>query len=706
MMLAQDNPGGGPAGRKSLEEAVGHYKAAVAAQPGQPALRANLAALLSELGRHKEAVEEARRALALDPDHGPALYNQATSLLALGEAKAACERLTRCADLTPDDPKVHNNLGLALAADRQYEAALRSYDRALGLKPHYGRALNNRATALMNLQRFDEALTDLNRALAIEPRYLRALLNRGAALRAMGRNEAALESYKQALPDVEALANITDLLMKDPRQGADALVCAAELYRLAPERDNVAGTYHAASQALARWSDYESRVAAIAAGVQAGKRPTSPFRLLYVTDAPEDQLACARSAASGIPSQLPLWRGEVYAHTRIRLAYLSSDFYSHATAHLAAGLFERHDRDRFECFALAHGKPPTNDSMRTRLQSAFEHFEDVQALSTRQIAERARSLEIDVLVDLKGYTADSRVEVLGHRPAPVQVHFLGYPGTLGAPFVDYLIADQHVIPSSDECHYTENIARLPHTYQVTDDRRLEGGQIWTRERAGLPANGHVLAAFHQTYKLNPLVFDVWMRLLRRLPQACLWLLDKNSGARSQLRAEAAARGVNPARLVFAPEVPQAEHLSRQRLADLLLDTWPYGSHTTASDALWVGLPVVALSGRSFASRVSASILRAAGLPELIAGSLTDYEALIMSLCTDTGRLRGLRERVESTVRRSPLFDTPGFTRTLENLYEQMCERYRSGLKPAPLEVGAPIRTSREAGIEPANRREL
>jgi predicted O-linked N-acetylglucosamine transferase (SPINDLY family) len=669
-----------------LQEALRHYELAVAVQPAHPELRSNLAALLSELGRHEEAIREAECALALDPRHAPALYNQATSLLALGRGKEARERLLHCVALTPEDPKVHNNLGLALAAEQQYEAALSCYETALRLNPRYCRALNNRASVFMNLQCFEEAVADLDRAVALEPRYTRALLNRGTALRALHRYQGALDSYRMAFPDPEALANATDLLMKELGRGMEALACAAELYRLAPERDEVAGTYHAAAQTLAHWGDYDARVKAIIAGVRAGRHPVNPFRFLYVTDAPEDQLACARAASHGLPLQAPLWRGEIYPHSRIRVAYLSGDFCAHATAYLAAGLFEHHDRRRFECFALAYGKSPAGDPMRARLEAAFEHFEDIESLSGRQTAERVRSLAIDILVDLKGYTAGSRLEVLSHRAAPVQVHFLGYPGTLGAPFVDYLIADHHVIPQQDARYYSEQIVRLPHTYQVTDNRRIEAREPWTRARAGLPATGLVLAAFHQTYKLSPPVFDVWMRVLRRVPTASVWLLDRNLGARRQLMAEATARGVDPSRLVFAPEVPQAEHLARQRLADLLLDTWPYSSHTTASDALWVGLPVVALAGRSFAARVSRSIVCAAGLPELVTTSLADYEALITALCTEPGRLPALRQRIESSVRASALFDTERFTRALESSYEQMCARYRAGLAPAPIEA--------------------
>ncbi|MGO9037846.1 MAG: tetratricopeptide repeat protein [Steroidobacteraceae bacterium] len=671
-------------GRKA--EAAAAYRRAVAARPAELSWRCNLAALLGDLGRHEEAVQESEIALAQHADCSAALYNQATSLLALGRARTAADLLSRCARLTPDDPRVHNNLGLAMAADRQYQAALDSYDWALRLKPDYWRALNNRAAAHMALRRFELALADLDRAIALAPRYTQALLNRGAALRTLGRSEGALASFRAAFPDLEALENATDLLMRELHRGAEALACARELYRLAPDRDGAAGAYHAVCQAMADWSDYDSRVAANIAGVQAGRRPASPFRFLYVTDSPCEQLACARSAAAAIPAQLPLWRGEIYRRPRIRIAYLSSDFYAHATAYLAAGLFEHHDRERFECFALAYGKCPPDDPMRARVQAAFEHFEDVDALSEGDTAQRVRSLEIDVLVDLKGYTGGSRLAALSYRAAPVQVHFLGYPGTLGTPFVDYLIADRHVVPIEDAGYYTEAIARMPHTYQVTDDRRAVDESPWTRERAGLPATGLVLAGLHQTYKLAPPVFDVWMRLLKQLPGSSLWLLDREPAVRRQIAAEAAARGVDPARLYFAPQAPQAEHLARLRLADLLLDTWPYSAHTTASDALWAGLPVVAIRGGGFAARVSSSILHAAGLPDLVTNSLAEYEALILALCSEPGRLRALRRRIAASVPSSPLFDTAGFARAIEDCYAQMSERRRAGMPPAPIEA--------------------
>ena len=671
-------------------EAIDAYRRALAGQPAQFAWRCNLASLLAEAGRHDEAISETSAVLAQDPCFATALYSQATSLLAIGRADEAVDALRRCAEQTPVDKRVHNNLGLALAALGRYEAALEAYDRALLLDPDYWRALNNRAAARMALRQFELALADLGRALQLAPGYGRALIIRGTSLRALGHHEAALQSYRAAFPDPDALASATDVLMSELRRSGEALACAAELYRVAPERDNAAGAYHAVCQATAQWSDYDARVAFITARIRNGHWAATPFRFLTVSDAPGEQLACARLVPRRAAATGPLWRGEIYRHQRIRIAYLSADFWAHATSYLAAGLFERHDRGRFECFALAYGRAPAGDPLRPRLQSALEHFVDVDTLSDSELAAYIRDREIDILVDLKGYTSDTRLDVLHYRPAPLQVHYLGYPGTLGTPCVDYLVADRHVIPPEDERFYSEAIVRLPHTYQVTDDRRvIDESAAWGRARAQLPARGPVLCAFHQTYKLTPPVFDVWMNVLRTLPEATLWLLDSTADARRHLEGEAATRGIEPQRLVFAPSLPQAQHLARLRLADLLLDTWPYSAHTTASDALWAGVPVVALRGRSFAARVSSSVLSAAGFPELIAASLESYESLIMALCSEPTRLQALRARVSSGVRNSPLFDTAGFTRALEQGYLQMWSRYQQGLTPAAIDISAP-----------------
>jgi len=372
-------------------------------------------------------------------------------------------------------------------------------------------------------------------------------------------------------------------------------------------------------------------------------------------------------------------------HGRLRVGYLSGDFQQHATAMLMVEMLEAHDHRSVELFAYSHAADD-GKGMRQRLMATFDTFRDIQALDDRQAADRVRADAIDILVDLKGYTLGSRTLLLAHRPAPVQVSFLGYPGTLGQDFVDYLISDRFVTPRTAAADYREALACMPHSYQPRGRVNTQPAPCPTREAAGLPALGFVFACFNQAWKFTPPVFDVWCDLLRSVPGSVLWLLDDRQ-ARGNLRNEALARGVSPHRLVFAPDLPQAAHLARLPLIDLMLDTWPYNAHTTASDALSAGVPLVTCAGETFASRVAGGLLRAAGLPELITYSPADYTALARSLAQDPQRLRALRRRFERQRHASRLFDVGHYTSSLEALYTKMWARHTAGLAPLAIDLG-------------------
>jgi predicted O-linked N-acetylglucosamine transferase (SPINDLY family) len=386
--------------------------------------------------------------------------------------------------------------------------------------------------------------------------------------------------------------------------------------------------------------------------------------------------------ATGYPAATPLWQGQRYRHERIRVAYLSADFHQHATSILMAGLFEHHDRSRFEVIAISYG-PNIQDAMRARLLQAFERFIDVSTQTDLEIAQLLCTLEVDIAVDLKGYTADCRPGILAHRPAPIQVSYLGYPGSMAAPYIDYLLADRIVIPDSHRSFYSEQVVYLPDSYQVNDDRRGPAAVTPTRAECGLPEQGFVFCCFNNTFKITPFMFDIWMRLLQQAPASVLWLLKDSDLVERNLRHEAVAHGVAAERLIFAPRQEPAAHLARHRLADLFLDTLPYNAHTTASDALWAGLPVVTCTGGSFASRVAASLLHAVDLAELVAHSPEDYERLALSLANDPSRLQAIKARLVQG-KSLPLFDTDRFRRHLESAYFAMWARYRRGELPAEL----------------------
>jgi predicted O-linked N-acetylglucosamine transferase (SPINDLY family) len=403
---------------------------------------------------------------------------------------------------------------------------------------------------------------------------------------------------------------------------------------------------------------------------------------LTIPSSSAEQLQCAKLwIKNKFPRcDPPVWQGERYDHKRIRIAYLSADFYQHATAFLMAGMFECHDKSRFDLTAISFG-PNDNSAMRQRLQASFDRFMDCDRYDDHQIADLVRSLEIDLLVDLKGFTTDSRTGICARRPAPIQVNYLGYPGTMGAEYMDYIIADRVVIPEHQRGCYSEKIAYVPNSYQVNDTKRAIADTALTRAQAGLPDGMFVFCSFNNNYKITPAVFDCWMRMLQQVEGSVLWLLEDNARAADNLRKEAVARGVNAERLIFAKRLPLAEHLARHRLADLFLDTLPCNAHTTASDALWAGLPVLTCRGETFAGRVAASLLHAIALPELIATTLAAYEQMAIDLARHPEKLTAIKRRLAENRLTTPLFDTELFTQHIEAGYTAMYERYQAGLPP-------------------------
>jgi predicted O-linked N-acetylglucosamine transferase (SPINDLY family) len=396
------------------------------------------------------------------------------------------------------------------------------------------------------------------------------------------------------------------------------------------------------------------------------------------------QLAAARRSAQRIASASPSSVGanapRMSKRERLRIGYFSGDFYSHPVPHLMVGVIEQHDRARFEVVGYDFS-PPAADDYRRRFEAAFDRLVPITGMSDSEAAELIARDEIDVLIDLAGWTKRSRPAVLAARPAPVQMQWLGFPGTLGAPWIDYIVADRVLIGPQDEPHFSEKIVRLPHTYQANDDKRT-AAMTQNRSVYGLPEEAIVFCSFNAAFKLTPEVFDCWLRLLQAVDRSVFWLLQPEGIAVRALVAKAASRGIDPARLIFAPMVEPAEHLARLACADLALDCFPYGSHTTASDTLWAGVPLVALAGDTFASRVSASILTAAGLPELITASLADYYNLALRLAGDRDALAGLRARVRALRTSGPLFNTGQFTRDLERALVATWERHCAGLTPA------------------------
>jgi len=572
----------------------------------------------------------------------------------------------------------------------RYGDSERLIGEALKLNPQSPDAWYNRGCALQRLQRHVEAVSCFDRAVALKPDYDEAWTNRGVALLAQHMHERALESFNKALAlkphDPEALGNRGTTLFELKRYeeaGADY----DALFRLAPDFPYALGNAVLCRAYCCDWRSLDEDRARMHVGVQAGRPVISPHATTLILASPADQLRAARAWVAGRcpPSSAPLWKGERYRHDRIRVGYLSADLHSHATAHLAAGLFEAHDRARFETVAISFG-PDDGSAMRRRLEQAFDRFVDVREKNDHEVATLIREMEIDIAVDLKGFTQDARPGILAFRPAPVQVNYLGHPGTMGASYVDYLIADRRVVPEAREQHYSEQIVFLPESYQANDRTRPIAERTPARAEEGLPATGFVFCCFNISCKITPDVFDVWMGLLRQVEGSVLWLLDDNPSAVRNLKREAEARGVSADRLAFAPRRPPEEHLARHRLADLFLDTLPCNAHTTASDALWAGLPLLTCTGNTFAGRVAASLLSAVGLPELVADSLAAYEALALKLARQPAALTAVKAKLSRQRDTAPLFDTERFARHLESAFVRMWERSQRGLPPETFAV--------------------
>jgi len=438
---------------------------------------------------------------------------------------------------------------------------------------------------------------------------------------------------------------------------------------------------------LSDWTNLDAEVSDLIAAVRAHEAATPPYEFLAVATAPEDQLIGSRQALAEQPARPAVWRGERYAHDRIRIGYLSADLREHPVARLAAGLFEAHDKSRFETIAFSSG-PDDGSDLRHRIKSAFEDFVDVQRLSDSDLAALIRRREIDILVDLTGFTLAGRFGVLARRPAPIQVNFLGYPATMGAAWMDYIIADRTIIPAEHFQFYGERVVWLPDTYQANDDKSQTAERLPTRTECGLPENAFVFCCFNNMFKINPQIFAVWMRLLAAKADSVLWLLKTNATAERNLRREAKRRGIAADRLIFAPRIAVGDHLARHQQADLFLDTLPYNAHTTASDALRAGLPLVTCLGETFAGRVAASLLKAVGLPELITTSLKDYEELALKLARDPALVRSIRDRLGRNRDACRLFDTLRFTRHIESAYEAMWQAHQDGRAPAAFAVAS------------------
>jgi predicted O-linked N-acetylglucosamine transferase (SPINDLY family) len=666
------------------QQAVEAYRKALQLAPRDAAVHNNLGSALHDLKLFDEAETSYRTSLALEAQNPSALFNLGNLLSDAARHAEAVQCYRQALRFTPQDADIHNNLANALRESGQLEPALASYREALRLQPGYPAAARHAGWLLQELGRPSEAIAFYHEALRHNPNDDAAHFNLGNALRDAGNFTEAVRYFREAIrlnPNDAEMHNNLGNALRELGQLQGAIACYRQALIVDPALHHArAHLLHQCQQAC-DWEGLDILAAEVRRLVrEVPEAQIPPFAFLAVPGVTAaEQRRCAENWVAGqygkyVPIRERLnFSFKRAAKPKIRLGYLSADFHEHATAYLMAEVFELHDREHFEVIAYSYG-PDDGSAMRARLTKAFDRFEDVRALTTENAARKIHADGIDILIDLKGYTAHTRSEILALRPAPVQVNYLGYPGTMGADFVDYLIGDAIATPSEQAAEYSEKLALMPYSYQSNDRHRPippKPGRV----ECGLPEQGFVFCGFNQTFKILPEMFDLWMRLLREVPGSVLWLLQSNELAAANLRQEAQARGVDGNRLIFAPRLPQAEHLARQQQADLLLDTLPYNAHTTASDALWTGVPVVTCMGETFAARVAASLLHAVDLPELITQTLDDYAALALKLAREPATLQGFKDKLIANRATAPLFDTERFTRDLEAQYQTMWKDY-------------------------------
>lgn len=669
------NLGHALAGLGRHEEALRRFDQALSLKPDYPQARQGRGLSLFKLGCFEAALESFELVIAVHPRHIDALVYRGLALEKLGRHDEAAASYGKALELSPGDAHILNCRGNVFLRLHRHQDALRDFEAVLARAPDLIEALSNRGAALNGMNRHAEAVASYDRAIALDPSLAELHYNRGNALQKLDRLDSAIASFSRAIslrPDyIDALHNRGNALSMQGHFAA-AIADYHKVLDIDPGHPFTLAQCAFCHLSVNDWERFEGLKTSLEAQLDSGQGEIDPGLLAVFDIGLATQAKVTRRFAQRkYPGMTVARRYHAAAGAgKIRIAYLSADFRDHATSYLSAGLFERHDRSRFEIWCVSSG-PDDGSAVRSRIATSADRFIDISALSDQEAADLLAASGVHICVDLNGHTRGNRAALLARRPAPIQVAYLGYPGTMAVPFIDYIIGDRFVTPFSEQEFYSERIVQLPDSYQVNDSGRRIAPHHPLRATAGLPDDGLVFCCFNNNYKITRPVFDIWMRLLARVHASVLWLLEGNASSADRLRAAARAQGIDPARLVFARRIGAADHLARHRLADLFLDTLPVNAHTTGSDALWAGLPVVTCTGQSFAGRVGASLLHAANLPELVTGDLGAYEALALKLATDPPRLAEIRDKLARNRLTCPLFDTERLCRHIETAYQTM-----------------------------------
>ena len=692
------NLGNAQAGLNLTLDAKESYERALEIQPNSAEYLYNLANAFHQLKDFQSAVCLFRRSLAVDPKIAETHNNLSATLVLLNDFDTALNETEVALELNPTYAEAWNNRGRAFSGLGQYREGLESYKNALRINPNYADAWNNYANILCDLKQYEEGIGGYEKALQINPDNAEVYNNYGNGLCELTLYEQAIDSYMKAIKikplNAESWRN-KGLALSGLRRYGEALESFRQAYIIDPHLDYLLGSMVHAEMQICHWSNFKDRIDLIRKELDAGRKVITPFHILPIIDDPHlHKLTASIYAADKFPRTTVAGLNDAPCSSeenprKVRIGYFSADFRQHAVAYLSAKLFELHDRESFEIIGFYHG-PVTSDTMFSRISKAFDRFIDIRNIDDDKVTQIVKEIGIDIAVDLGGYTQYSRTAIFALRAAPIQVNFLGYPSTMGTNFHDYIIADGTIVRDDEVGNYSEKIVFLPDTYQPNDSDRLCGKTDVLSETKRVHDQNFVFACFNNTYKITPDIFSTWMFILRSVPESVLWLLKDNDLAANNMRREAAQFGVDSLRLIFLEKMPHAEHLSRISKADLFLDTFPYNAHTTASDALLMGLPVLTMMGTAFPSRVAASLVKSIGMPELITQSRAEYIAKAIQIARHPGRLLSLKRELAEARLLGPLFDSIRFTRNLEAAYQLMYKNYKRGCSPQSIRISTNI----------------
>jgi len=675
--------------KKSWDEAEKELQISLDYIPNRISTLTNLCATLIKQKKFQEASNLIKKARTIDPENVELILNHGLLLAEEKQYVEAVASYDRAIELKPDYAEAWSNRGIALNELKRHEEALASYERSIELNPDYAEAWSNRGNALNDLKRHEEALASHDRCLELKPDYAEAWSNRGIALNELKRHEEALASYERSIelnPDYAEAWSNRGTALNDVKRHGESAASYFKAESLKKQKNFDLGRAHHQMMLTCDWTDYAFYTQSINEGVGKGEFVGEPFGYQGIAEAEDLLKKCAEIYCN---QKFPASPGRFALNkprkSKIKIGYLCGEFRNQATSHLMTGIWEHHDSSRFELFGLDNGWGDDSD-YRKRIKIAFPNFSNISKLSDYDAAKFINQNDIDILVNLNGYFGRGRQGIFSLKPTPLSINYLGFPGTIGANYIEYLMADKIVIPAESVNFYAEKIIYLPFSYQANDDRRAISTQAFKRADFGLPENNLVFCCFNNNYKITPLMFATWMIILKAVSESVLWILEDNSKAKENLIAEAIKYGVNPDRLIFASRINSSEHIARQNLADLFLDTLPYNAHTTASDALWAGLPLLTLKGETFPGRVGASLLNAIGLPELVTYSYEEYANVAIRLGKNPAELAGIKTKLARNRLTAPLFNTKFLARHIESAYEAAYERYHAGLPPDHIRV--------------------